>query len=150
MGVVGPCRVVFSFIGNVLTPHEAIPAFQRGVTLPEPQTLPRTSGEKTEPPVRRPINLEDYLKKPGSPPDPAPDTSAGSLLSPAHWSSAAERAWDQTWGVGPGNYRVGFVLGCILIPLGLREDKLRREKKRLAKIQKAKQGSGNLTPVSKA
>ena len=61
------------------------------------------------------------------PPDPLDKLlNNGGLLEPAEvdspsWSSVVSRAWDETWGVGPGHYRTGFIFGCALILVILRE-----------------------------
>ena len=137
-GLGGPIRFVTGFIQKALSPHEYSPRGDRSIfsalqtdrviqeteeakyaqgTPATPASVPGAAPLPPETPgsvviTRSPVRLEDYVYKPGEKREPTEDTG---VFSVARWQSALSRSWDETWGVGPGLYRVGFVCGTLLI-----------------------------------
>ena len=133
-GLTGPVQFVFAFLGHALGPQESaasgtgiLDGYREMKELKMTQTGSAPHSAVEEPVVRPRYNMEDYVKKKGDPSESEEEST--SLFSPSHWASAISKVWDDTWGLGPGNYRIGFIFGWVMLVVFIREDRARRQGK---------------------
>ncbi|MEZ5429970.1 MAG: hypothetical protein R3F31_02070 [Verrucomicrobiales bacterium] len=72
---------------------------------------------ESAPPKDSGIDLSQYILSPEE--KSRRDTSGGRWPAAEHWDMAVKTSWDETWGLGPGPYRAGFLVGCFLIVLSI-------------------------------
>ncbi len=154
-GLAGPVKFLLGFVSRGLAPEGVYPTMansqadddggdaflnqklregvedvfeQKGLNppnSPSPSGAPssQTAAESTTPKDSG-IDLSQYILSPEE--KSRRDTSGGRWPAAQHWSMAVKTSWDETWGLGPGPYRAGFLVGCFLIVLSIASEWSRR------------------------
>ena len=154
-GLAGPVKFLIGFVSRGLAPEGVYPTMansqadddggdaflnqklregvedvfeQKGLNppnSPSPSGAPssQTTAESTTPKGSG-IDLSPYILSPEE--MSRRDHSGGRWLTAEHWRMAAKTSWEETWGLGPGPYRAGFLVGCFLIVLIIASEWSRR------------------------